>query len=375
MLKQFRYIFLFCIVLSGGFMAVAQLPMPDNVCIGAAKHYNVDPNPVPGSTYTWRIDGVTQVSSTTNEIDITWNTIGTYLLVVQELSIHGCLGPLKSGQVFVHPIPIPNAGADRAINLNTTTQIGTAAVTGSTYNWSSVPVGFTSIVANPMVTPLVTTTFTVVETITATGCTAAGSVRITIISVNLPPVAVDDYDTTGVNIPIIINILRNDYDLYGKIASVNLYDGPYNGLVILNSDSTITYTPETSFTGFDSLRYFICANDIPVLCDTATVHIYIREDSTANRLIIYNVITPNSDGDNDRWIIDGIEEFLNNSVVIFNRWGDRINSYDHYDNKSVVWNGTNLKGQLVPDGTYYYILTIKGGSRRNGWIFIHRGGN
>jgi len=449
---MFRYILLFCIALPGSFMAPAQLPMPDKVCIGATKHYNVNPNPFPGSIYTWKIDGVIQVSSATNEIYITWNTAGIYLLEVQELSLNGCVGPIISGQVFVSPdltpvtivtvqptctiptgtitvtaptgagmnysidgsiytnttgiftlvsagtytvtakntagcistgiivtintqpaTPAAVAGADRTIFLNESTQIGAIAVPGSTYSWSSVPDGFNSTEANPSVTPLVTTTYSVVETITATGCAATNSVRITIKSQNLPPVAVDDYDTTRMNIPININILRNDYDPYGKIASVSLCEGPYNGSVILNSDNTITYSPSTGFAGIDSLCYFICDTNVPVLCDTAIVHIYIRADSTAGRLIIYNVITPNGDGDNDRWVIDGIEEFPNNSVVIFNRWGDKISSYERYNNTTVVWKGTNLNGKQVPDGTYYYILTIKDVGSRNGWIFVRSG--
>ena len=375
MLKQFRYILLFCIAQCGDFNAIAQFAMPDHVCIGTVKHYYVDAGAVSGSTYTWRIDGVSQVSFTTNEIDITWNNTGTFLLEVQELSANGCFGPVRSGQVFANPAPVLVAGADRTIYMNDSTRIGALAVTGRTVSWSSVPVGFTSTEANPMVTPLVTTIYTIVGTITSSGCTGVNSVVITIGNHRLPPVAVDDYDTTGVNIPIIINILRNDNAPDGKIASVNLCGGPYNGLVILNSDSTIIYTPNDGFTGTDSLFYFICDNGIPELCDTATVHTFVSGDSPVKWLIIYNVITPNGDGDNENWIIKGIEKFPNNSVVIFNRWGDKIIGYDRYDNKTVVWNGTNLKGRLVPDGTYYYILTIKGGGSRNGWIFVRRGSN
>jgi hypothetical protein len=64
--------------------------------------------------------------------------------------------------------------------LNESTQIGSAAVSGSTYSWTSAPAGFTSTAANPTVTPLVTTTYTVVETITATGCTDTNSVVVTV---------------------------------------------------------------------------------------------------------------------------------------------------------------------------------------------------
>ena len=76
--------------------------------LGQTKHYNVDPNPVPGSTYTWWIDGVIQAGFTSNFIDHTWNTLGTYLIEVQELDANGCLGPRRSGQVFVNDNVTPN---------------------------------------------------------------------------------------------------------------------------------------------------------------------------------------------------------------------------------------------------------------------------
>lgn len=109
MFKQIRYMLLQALVLLSTFEIAAQAPMPDYVYIGATKHYNVDPNSAPGSTYTWKIDGVIQVGFITHEIDITWNTKGKYLLEVQERSLNGCFGPVRSGQVFVNPIPGLNA--------------------------------------------------------------------------------------------------------------------------------------------------------------------------------------------------------------------------------------------------------------------------
>ena len=111
MLNQPRFILTGCVLLSVCLSAVAQLPMPDNVCIGAAKHYNVDPNSVPGSTYTWKINGVIQVCSATNGIDITWDTTGTFVVEVQEICAEGCTGPLRSGLVYVNPVPVPFIGS------------------------------------------------------------------------------------------------------------------------------------------------------------------------------------------------------------------------------------------------------------------------
>lgn len=79
--------------------------MPDFVCTGGTRHYYVDPEPLPGSTCTWWIDGEVQSGGATGELLHTWKTPKTYLLEVQEQSKGGCPGPKRSGQVFVNPEP------------------------------------------------------------------------------------------------------------------------------------------------------------------------------------------------------------------------------------------------------------------------------
>ena len=103
MIKRYPYILLFGIVLSGAFRVTGQVTMPDNVCTGHLRYYNVDSNP--GSTYTWWIDGIVQSGFTTSEFVHAWNNSSTYLLEVQERSMDGCLGPVKSLCVVV-TVPI-----------------------------------------------------------------------------------------------------------------------------------------------------------------------------------------------------------------------------------------------------------------------------
>jgi gliding motility-associated-like protein len=106
-----------------------------------------------------------------------------------------------------------------------------------------------------------------------------------------------------------------------------------------------------------------------------TIHIRIErpKDQDYDCIKIHNVITPNGDGLNDKWIIDCIENYPENVVEIFNEWGDLVNKFSHYDNDFQVWKGTNFEGVYVPDGTYYYVLTIKDLKPRIGWILV-RGG-
>ncbi len=67
-------------------------------------------------------------------------------------------------------------------------------------------------------------------------------------------------------------------------------------------------------------------------------------------IIVPNVFTPNSDGQNDRFEIEGILS-TTNTVRIYNRWGQVVYETKNYRN---TWNATGL-----PDGTYYYEVLVE----------------
>lgn len=80
-------------------------------------------------------------------------------------------------------------------------------------------------------------------------------------------------------------------------------------------------------------------------------------------VVIYNGVTPNGDGKNDYFFIDGIQNLSNNNVQIFNRWGVKVYETNDYDTNGNVFNGFS-EGRLtiggdnqLPTGTYYYVLT------------------
>ena len=69
-------------------------------------------------------------------------------------------------------------------------------------------------------------------------------------------------------------------------------------------------------------------------------------------IFIPNVFSPNGDGQNDRFEIEGIQS-RQNTVRIFNRWGQVVFEANNYRN---TWDGRN-----VPDGTYFYEVVVEGG--------------
>lgn len=79
-----------------------------------------------------------------------------------------------------------------------------------------------------------------------------------------------------------------------------------------------------------------------------------------NDLFIPNVFTPNSDPFNDTFTILGIENYPNNKIIIYNRWGNKVYTMQSYDNS---WRGYGNVSRLIskdrlPIGTYYYILYL-----------------
>ena len=81
---------------------------------------------------------------------------------------------------------------------------------------------------------------------------------------------------------------------------------------------------------------------------------YIREEC----FDIPGIITPNNDGYNDTWIIDGLELYAGNTVEIFNRYGKRVFFMKSYDNS---WNGI-FEGRELPMESYHYIINLNNGS-------------
>ena len=66
---------------------------------------------------------------------------------------------------------------------------------------------------------------------------------------------------------------------------------------------------------------------------------------------MYELITPNGDGNNDVLWIDNILLFDNNEVFVYNQWGSVIFMANNYKND---WSPTN-----VSDGSYYYVVKVK----------------
>jgi gliding motility-associated-like protein len=85
-------------------------------------------------------------------------------------------------------------------------------------------------------------------------------------------------------------------------------------------------------------------------------------------ILSYNLVSVNSDGRNDVWIIDCLQNFPSNNVKVFNRSGVLVYEANGYNNVDVVFSGIGEKGVYafgneLPDGTYFYIIDKRDGSK------------
>lgn len=94
--------------------------------------------------------------------------------------------------------------------------------------------------------------------------------------------------------------------------------------------------------------------------------------------IVYNHFTPNNDGHNDGFYIEGLRDiFKNFKLEIYNRWGALVWTGN---NNTPDWDGYANEGLLVskqqlPAGTYYYILYLNEPDFENpitGWVFLNK---
>ena len=91
------------------------------------------------------------------------------------------------------------------------------------------------------------------------GGTALGAVRLSVIT-NKAPIAENDIASMTVNQNVTVSVLNNDSDPDGEVLFI-ISATAQNGTVVINSDSTLTYTPNKGFAGTDIIRYAINDED------------------------------------------------------------------------------------------------------------------
>ena len=165
----------------------------------------------------------------------------------------------------------------------------------------------------------------------------------------------DTSETISIGILDLPNVEAGN-DFVASTESVSFMDGSGDGSPVWRPSDGLT--DSTSFTTevlpSKSSFYRLYVTDLNGCINYDSVFVELAIDSPVFELIT-NVITPNADGKNDYWYVEGIESFNDSHVVIFNQYGSVIFETDNYMND---WDGS-YNGAYLPNGTYFYYLTFK----------------
>jgi gliding motility-associated-like protein len=232
---------------------------------------------------------------------------------------------------------IVNAGSSQQICPYTSITLGgnpTATEPGDstfTYQWLPANLVSNDTIANPTTSPGVTTIYTVIVT-DQNKNSSKGTVSISV------------YNYT-------VNAGRDTTIKEGQTITLHA-QAPGNTSVYWNTTSTAIYNPTTLNPDVfpeDTTKYVIAAS-FPngcVLYDEITVNVIPGTD-----LVFYNSFSPNGDGANDFFYIGNVDQYPNNTLDVFNRYGQKVFTKTGYNND---WNASYL-GTDLPSGVYFYIF-------------------
>jgi gliding motility-associated-like protein len=246
-------------------------------------------------------------------------------------TLNASLGTCNTTRFFTVTVVSPNLG----IRLDTSICTGNnfiPNITGntSTFIWYPTTGVSDPNIANPVLSPTNTTTYTVTGTLDV--CTFSRTFTVYLYPVVLVdagnPVAIASGTTTQLQ-----GVGTSGNYLWTPTASLSAAS-------ILNpiaSPSTTTQYVLTITTDAG------CKNSDSVL--VTVVPECVKQ---------YNAFSPNGDGINENWIVTDDHCTSSVNAFVYNRYGTKVfESKDYHNN----WYGTFM-GKPVPDGTYYYVLNI-----------------
>ena len=269
-------------------------------------------------TYNWSNLG----SFVSTNQDPTGLGIGMYFVAITD--VNGCTH-LDTVSISELNIVDANAGDDTTICYEDTVLL--VAEGGLLYSWN---IGLN--VDSIAVAPNATTDY--ILTVSNNGCSDKDTVKVIVNELpNLQAFSSDNLILEG-----------NSVNLTVTGAGIGgVYD--WNPPTSLN-DPTIANPLATPL---ETTTYIVTGTDGNGCIDTAIVNVAV-----ATSIIFSDGITPNGDGLNDTWVIDLIDEFPNNVVQVYNRWGQLV-----FNSKGYItdWDGLH-NGQPLPIGTYYYLINL-----------------
>ena len=379
------------------------------ICIGDTAQLQASG----GNGYLWTPSA--GLSDTTIANPLAFPTVTT-TYIVMGTDTNACEGT-DTVVVTVNPLPTISAGLTDTVYMCAGDSVQLNATGGTSYVWTPNINITNNTIANPFVFPPVTTTYYVTGT-DANSCSNSDSVVVSVFaipdlsdtvicigdSIQLtaygPPGATFTWTpTTSLSNPNIANPYTSTTVTITYTVTVQDTNGCVDTTQITvtaedkpNAAFTVETTPacdgilaifDNTSTGADS--YLWLFGDGSQSIEIHPTHIFAYESSFTTILNAYSangcldttsfnisslsfeeqfnltppsVLTPNRDGFNDEFRLDLPEAISQcTNIEIFNRWGMKV-----FESKgqNMGWDGRTTTGAEVPDGTYFYIVDVKG---------------
>lgn len=285
-------------------------------------------------TFVWTVDGTPQTetsstfSSTTiadgEVVEVTVTTSETCFITETDVA---------NTSIDVLPVPTPTIDAlDQSI-CETSPLTLTAIHSGGTLAWNAVATGS---LGNSTDSYTVSSTGGYFFTEDNGVCPVQSSNTVQITVDELPVVSISG----------VYELFEGDSVTIEGQASVGTISwSPAIDMVDASVETPI-YTPSTG--GIETLTLTATNGN----CSASTsVDVTVLEP-----VKVPNVFSPNGDGENDEWIITGLDTYPNAIIRIYNRWGSPVH---RTLNVSEAWNGLkNNSGGKLPVATYYYVIEL-----------------
>ncbi len=374
------------------------------LCNGQATNAVNFSGGVSGATYSWTNSdaSIGLLASGSGNIGsftaINTGTTAQTATITVTPSGNGCSGATTSFTITVNSVPTANATANSPVCEGAALVLNAETVVGASYAWTG-PDGFSSTDQdNTIATATLANAGTYTLVVSVNGCGSVPSdvevvVNVCATPADLSVVKTVDNATPTVGQQVVFTIVvtnNGSFDATGVVVEDLLQSG-YT--LISSSTSTGTYSAVTgiwtigSLNNGDSESMTITAtvNVSGSYVNTATVSGNEEDPNISNNTSTVETIptdffipegfSPNADGVNDVFFIRGIDRFPDNTITIFNRWGNRIFDASPYTN---TWDGKSTAGLSLgaddlPVGTYFYLLDLGNGSDvLKGTIYLTR---
>ncbi|MFD2163640.1 gliding motility-associated C-terminal domain-containing protein [Paradesertivirga mongoliensis] len=166
--------------------------------------------------------------------------------------------------------------------------------------------------------------------------------------------------TSSVNLsltepPVLVLALgsKTDVDAYGQSTGLVSLTGSGGVPPYQYSKDGTSFQATPDFTELRAGTYTFTLRDAASATATTTVAISEPAFDVAGVKAMNN-FSPNGDGINDLWEVEGITTLPEHSLTVFDRGGRVLLKVRNYKND---WNGT-INGSALAEGTYYYAISF-----------------